>query len=1197
VRIPDIMSTRMLSNGAAVASLVLVGLPGYVHGQTRLVAETRSVADGPWSGEIVCVLSTRGTNYQEDQTQRWRLTGERPEVKGATRFWPAVWSVQGGGTKGQESWTIDVSERAAPLAIYETVGPRGNNGLRIDSQHAQLNARDGIRVAPVPGVSRTVSVFPVWELGVPTITADSAATVTTISDSWTRPGPPSYAWQPASDATATETCKWRFTRTDSDLSRANSPTPVGGSGNTSVTTVIPIPVATGGFTQQTTTPASQTPAGQTTASAAPLNALPNFTPGGGTGTGGLNVDTSATAGAAACTMAAPSIQSSITPGVVSLSWPRLDNATLYKVSRRDRGDIQTVTQPTSATVTFQHRAPMNFGPAYDYTVTAQYANGCGRATVSLSAPHPGTPTIVDVAALVGSLPTLTGTVRLSWDFPAGDYSGFVVIGPGVENGKDVVVPPNTPRNGPFTGDVPGVRPGEHAWLVAPYWDTPEGRQSDVSRAARASGSFGFYRAVITGFTAVQQTEDSGQTHDLDGLADEVYVATSAWVNGSYAGRIKSKVYGDVIPHPLAIVGGMPIPAVTRVQAGTADFNSGGIRTGDQIGTLGEFPITIWAGWLGGSTSLVVSPTIWEWDGRTILYDRWESALSRRPEFNASSAEQASFRTAVNNLDLYVTDPGQLPSDQRPPIGGLSDDRPIALPSQSPTFMMTAQGLFPGRPLSEDARVPRTLVSGQGAPALPLDFISPGAPDRPNLQGRYQLFIRWEAISTTEATAPLSSGGTGSSNTGAPQATVVPIVPLAQFGTTQPPPQTSASNTALTGSTPVNTGVAPSTGGAGLTGTPTPHATAETAVDPANFKALQIADGTVRLTWDAVPGAGSYMLGGPGTNTGINVNGTSYTVTGVPSGEQTWTVATMYAPGGILTTGNNWPKARALVITLGVDTPTSEWVLGQQRRISWTHNLPAGVNGAFDVGVTLDGGATWTSLANARPGASMMWTVAPPVGARARVRVKMVFPPFETPLVAQSGEFAIVPPIQILSPSGGQYTTRGRIQIRMKGAFSPGQNYQLDFSGDGGATWKGMTTSVYLRPDSMGIATVNPFLGTSSYTLPTNTARLRVYVAGDPNSAGVSDLFTVVPVSLSVVTPSGWRVGQPGTVQWNHNLPVDTAFGIQISYDGGKTWASAGSNFKGSSATVNVSGPATYQTRVRVAFSGTSASSEDFVTSP
>ena len=70
-------------------------------GPATAIAQT-SVADAPWSGEAACVMVTRGPDYAEQQGHRWRLTGERPVVKGSVRFWPAVWSVQGGGSKGED---------------------------------------------------------------------------------------------------------------------------------------------------------------------------------------------------------------------------------------------------------------------------------------------------------------------------------------------------------------------------------------------------------------------------------------------------------------------------------------------------------------------------------------------------------------------------------------------------------------------------------------------------------------------------------------------------------------------------------------------------------------------------------------------------------------------------------------------------------------------------------------------------------------------------------------------------------------------------------------------------------------------------------------------------------------------------------------------------------------------------------------
>ena len=123
--------------------------------------------------------------------------------------------------------------------------------------------------------------------------------------------------------------------------------------------------------------------------------------------------------------------------------------------------------------------------------------------------------------------------------------------------------------------------------------------------------------------------------------------------------------------------------------------------------------------------------------------------------------------------------------------------------------------------------------------------------------------------------------------------------------------TSSSSGATSSTRPVNSLPTVSTGG-GLTATPAPGTPPANPVDPANFTATQTADGIVRLSWSAVPGAGSYMLGGPGTNVGISVTGTSHTLTGIAAGTHTWTVATNYNPGGVLTTADKWSRVTATI---------------------------------------------------------------------------------------------------------------------------------------------------------------------------------------------------------------------------------------------------------------------------------------------
>jgi len=52
-----------------------------------------------------------------------------------------------------------------------------------------------------------------------------------------------------------------------------------------------------------------------------------------------------------------------------------------------------------------------------------------------------------------------------------------------------------------------------------------------------------------------------------------------------------------------------------------------------------------------------------------------------------------------------------------------------------------------------------------------------------------------------------------------------------------------------------------------------------------------------------------MLGGPGASNGVQVTGTTYTVTGIPSGAQTWVVASM----PVMSTSDNWPRASVTIV--------------------------------------------------------------------------------------------------------------------------------------------------------------------------------------------------------------------------------------------------------------------------------------------
>jgi hypothetical protein len=92
-------------------------------------------------------------------------------------------------------------------------------------------------------------------------------------------------------------------------------------------------------------------------------------------------------------------------------------------------------------------------------------------------------------------------------------------------------------------------------------------------------------------------------------------------------------------------------------------------------------------------------------------------------------------------------------------------------------------------------------------------------------------------------------------------------------------------------------------------------------DPTGFTATPTGPGLVKLEWTVAPGVSQYLISGPGTGPAGSVSTTGgiagsvgqYTLSGVPAGRQTWTIASAYDPGGVLTLARLWPRATADVL--------------------------------------------------------------------------------------------------------------------------------------------------------------------------------------------------------------------------------------------------------------------------------------------
>jgi hypothetical protein len=362
-----------------------------------LLAQRPSPAEGPWSGQAQCVVVGKWTDYHDEQTHTWRLTGEAPTPaprgSAQTYFsWPAVWSVQGsgrktwpsrepGGREQSERWTIAHNEMKMFLRITE-VGA-GTGRLRIGTEGQRGAPLGSLRVTEVSGRTRDASVqqwaFPAIE--------DSAANMT-ISGTSTKTYPEGFGVGPGQPpkAITTATCTWNFTR--GGVEQSSAITPTGGRG---VRERLPIAGAVLATPSQET-PASAPPPITTTPGAGAATASsdrPARAAGSGSvptqdGLSNLALGTTPerviTGTAKPCSTASAPLYSA-SPTRVTFTLNRPAGTTAYRISRRDLGEL-TATAITDPSYT--HVTPLDRQTTYVYTIVGVLADGgCTTASVDV----------------------------------------------------------------------------------------------------------------------------------------------------------------------------------------------------------------------------------------------------------------------------------------------------------------------------------------------------------------------------------------------------------------------------------------------------------------------------------------------------------------------------------------------------------------------------------------------------------------------------------------------------------------------------------------------------------------------------------------------------------------------------------------------------------------------------------------------
>jgi hypothetical protein len=271
-------------------------------------AQQPSPAAGPWSGQAQCVVVGKWTDYHDEQTHTWRLTGDvpTPAARGSAQVyytWPATWSVQGNGRKtwpsrepgGREQTERWMAAHEMTMSLRITEVGAGTGRLRIGTEGQRGAPLGSLRVTEVSGRTRDQSVqqwaFPAIE--------DSASN-TTISGTSTRTYPEGFGVGPGQPpkAITTATCTWSFTRGSSGQISRNSPRDIapmtGGRGIGSPQTA-GTPGGAGGNAAGAGSAAGAAGGG---AGAMP-NVAPNSPAGGGSSSAGAGAAAAGSAGAAA----------------------------------------------------------------------------------------------------------------------------------------------------------------------------------------------------------------------------------------------------------------------------------------------------------------------------------------------------------------------------------------------------------------------------------------------------------------------------------------------------------------------------------------------------------------------------------------------------------------------------------------------------------------------------------------------------------------------------------------------------------------------------------------------------------------------------------------------------------------------------------------------------------------------------------
>ncbi|MGB1031240.1 MAG: hypothetical protein ACPGWM_01435, partial [Flavobacteriales bacterium] len=216
-------------------------------------------------------------------------------------------------------------------------------------------------------------------------------------------------------------------------------------------------------------------------------------------------------------------------------------------------------------------------------------------------------------------------------------------------------------------------------------------------------------------------------------------------------------------------------------------------------------------------------------------------------------------------------------------------------------------------------------------------------------------------------------------------------------------------------------------------------------------------------------------------------------------------------------------------------------------ITWTDS---GTSNFYSIDYSVDNGSSWTSIAtfyNTTSG-SYTWTIPNIQSTQALIRVQ----DSNNALVEDISNvpFSMIAPLILLSPNGGETWQGGTTQTIQWVASNTSNEYELDYSVNGGNTW--ISIDNYFSTTG----------GTFNWQVPNNPSPSALVRVRDYNNACKSDqsnqLFELSAATsvITVGSPSAGSTIYTGgnvNITWSSEFVNSNQVQIEYSPDGGSSW--------------------------------------------